>query len=94
MERATIVAEALNDWRQLRLERPVEYLDIDVIDTAALDANIHGMRHCYFNLNAFVVQDLAEIVTTRRRAYERRRLTHTVGNVWTFLSAPSHVDEI
>jgi len=94
MERATTAAEAQQDWRQLRIELPVEYLDLDVVDTSTLDSNVHGMRHCYFNLNSFIVDDLAEIVTTRRRACMRRRLTATSGNVWAFLAAPGHVDEV
>jgi len=94
MDRATMAAEALEDWRQLRIELPVDYLELDVVDTSTLDSNVHGMRHCYFNLNGFIVDDLAEIVTTRRRASMRRRLTHTVGNVYAFLAAPGHVNEV
>ena len=94
MDRETAAAEALQDWRQLRIELPVDYLDLDVVDTSTLGSNVHGLRHCYFNLNSFVVDDLAEIVTTRRRACGRRRLTATSGNVWAFLAAPAHVDEV
>jgi len=86
--------EAIQDHLELRVELPADYLDLDVVDASMLDSNVHGLRHCYFNLNSFIVDDLAEIVTTRRRACMRRRLTHSVGNVWCFLAAPSHVDEI
>ena len=81
-------------WRALRLERQVDYLDLDVIDTSSLDANVHGLRHAYFNLNPFIVDDLAEIVTMRKRACMRLKLTHCVGNVWTFLAAPGHVQDV
>ena len=93
-ERETTAARALDEWKQLRIELPVEYLALDVVDTASLDSNVHELRHCYFNLNAFIVDDLAEIVTTRRRACMRRRLTATSGNVWVFLAAPGHIDEV
>jgi hypothetical protein len=75
-------------------DSPVAYLDLDVIDASTLDSNVHGLRHAYFNLNSFIVDDLVEIVTTRRRACMRRRLIHSVGNVWCFLAAPAHVDEV
>lgn len=91
MDRST---EAYHDHQQLRLELPATYLDLDVVDASTLDSNVHGMRHCYFNLNSVLVDDLAEIVTTRRRACMRRRLTHSVGNVWCFLAAPGHVNEV
>jgi len=68
-----------------------EYLSLDVIDTTALDTNVHGMRHAYFNLNRFIIDDLTEVVTTRRRAHMRRQLTHRGGNVWSFLAAPSFI---
>ena len=72
----------------------MEYLDLDVIDTSTLDGNVHGLRHVFFNLNSFIVDDLAEIVLTRRRACSRRRLTHLVGNVFAFLATPGHVDSL
>jgi len=93
-ERETASARALDEWKQLRIELPVEYLALDVVDTSTLDSNVHELRHSYFNLNAFIVDDLAEIVTTRRRACMRRRLTATSGNVWVFLAAPGHIDAV
>jgi len=89
------IAEARKAWRRtLRLEQQVDYLDLDVVDTSSLDANVHGLRHAYFNLNPFIVDDLAEIVTMRKRACMRLKLTHCVGNVWTFLAAPGHVQDV
>eukprot|EP00325_Prymnesiales_sp_UTEX-LB-985_P007976 CAMPEP_0174702142 /NCGR_PEP_ID=MMETSP1094-20130205/6526_1 /TAXON_ID=156173 /ORGANISM="Chrysochromulina brevifilum, Strain UTEX LB 985" /LENGTH=449 /DNA_ID=CAMNT_0015899879 /DNA_START=86 /DNA_END=1435 /DNA_ORIENTATION=- len=77
-------------WEQLRVETK-EDLDLDVVDTSLLGTNVHGLRHAYFNLNSFIVDDLAEILTMRKRACSRLKLTHCAGNVWTFLAAPAHV---
>jgi hypothetical protein len=93
-EKEFLVAMIRELEEQLRIELPVEYLALDVVDTSTLDSNVHELRHCYFNLNAFIVDDLAEIVTTRRRACMRRRLTATSGNVWVFLAAPGHIDAV
>ena len=71
--------------------RAQEDLDLDVVDTSLLGTNVHGLRHAYFNLNSFIVDDLAEILTMRKRACSRLKLTHCAGNVWTFLAAPAHV---
>ena len=73
-------------------------LDLDVIDTSWMDTNTVGPRHSYFNVNRWLIDDLAEIIVTRRRASSRpHRLVkldmegRTFGNVWVFLAAPSWI---
>lgn len=67
-------------------------LDMDVIDTSWMDANVHAMRHNIFNVNRWVVDDLREIVYTQKRArFRNTRLIRRSGNVFTFLSAPKHI---
>eukprot|EP01025_Chloroclados_australasicus_P049860 TRINITY_DN569_c0_g1_i2.p1 TRINITY_DN569_c0_g1~~TRINITY_DN569_c0_g1_i2.p1 ORF type:complete len:521 (+),score=52.98 TRINITY_DN569_c0_g1_i2:74-1564(+) len=71
----------------------MKYLDIDVISTTYLQGNIHVYRHNYFHLNKEVVEDLRDLVLTKRRAYQRSsRLEHSHGNVYDFMVAPSHVE--
>jgi hypothetical protein len=67
-------------------------LDMDVIDTSWMDTNIHGLRHNYFNVNRFMIDDIRDIISTKRRAHLRSgRLTHRRGNVWSFLGAPKYI---
>lgn len=66
-------------------------LDIDVIDVSSMDNNMHAMRHNFFNLNRLMVDDLREILTQKRRASQRPRLTHISLNVYSFLNAPRHI---
>eukprot|EP00756_Hemistasia_phaeocysticola_P055153 Hpha_TRINITY_DN31071_c0_g1::TRINITY_DN31071_c0_g1_i1::g.64009::m.64009 len=76
-------------------------LDLDVVDCTWIDANVHGLRHAYFDLNAVLLDDLREIVTTRRRAQSRPQLHRcevtATGeflldtNVYIFLAAPTSV---
>ncbi len=73
-------------------------LDIDVIDTSWMDTNTQGPRHSYFHVNRWLIDDLAEVITTRKRAASRpHRLVKldvegkTRGNVWAFLAAPSWI---
>ena len=77
-------------------QRPA--LDVDVVDTSWMDSNTVGPRHAYFNVNRWLIDDLAEIILTRRRAAARpHRLVKldqdhdTHGNVWVFLAAPSWI---
>ena len=66
--------------------------DMDVIDVSWMDGNMHAMRHNFFNINRWMVDDLREILTTRRRAKLRSsRMTHRFSNVWSFLAVPTHV---
>ena len=67
-------------------------LDLDVIDVSWMDMNVHSMRHNFFNVNRWMVDDLREIITTQARARLRTsRMTHRFGNVWSFLAAPRHI---
>lgn len=67
-------------------------LEMDVIDVSWMDGNMHAMRHNFFNINRWMVDDLREILTTRNRARLRTsRMTHRFGNVYSFLAVPAHV---
>ena len=67
-------------------------LDMDVIDTSWMDSNVQTLRHSYFNVNRWLIDDIRETVVNCYRARERTsRLTHRRGNVWSFLAAPRHV---
>jgi hypothetical protein len=70
-------------------------LDLDVIDLSWLDSNVHGyVRHAYFNINRWLVDDLREIITTGKRAAHRtHRLSHRAHNVWSPMAAPLHVSK-
>jgi hypothetical protein len=72
-------------------DRPLEYLDIDVIDTTWMDNNVHAIRHNYFNLNPTVVEDLRFLMVEQQRASSRPGLLKTTENVYIFLVAPSHI---
>ena len=66
--------------------------DMDVIDVSWMDGNMHAMRHNFFNINRWMVDDLREILTTRVRARLRTsRMTHRFSNVWSFLAVPTFV---
>ena len=55
-------------------------------------ARAQALRHNYFNVNRWLIDDIREIITTKRRARQRTgRMTHRRGNVWSFLSAPKYV---
>ena len=71
--------------------RSYRALDIDVIDVSSMDNNMHSMRHNFFNLNRLMVDDLRDILTQKRRASLRPRLTHISLNVYSFLNAPRHI---
>jgi hypothetical protein len=67
-------------------------LDMDVIDTSWMDSNVHALRHNYFNVNRWMLDDIRDTVVTRRRAHLRAGgLTHRRGNVWSFVGAPKYV---
>ena len=86
------------DFRRSKIARA---LDVDVIDTSWMDTNATGPRHAYFNVNRWIIDDLAEVVTTRKRAIARpHRLirldrgaaqTSAHAPVYVFLAAPSWV---
>ncbi|EEA04746.1 uncharacterized protein CMU_038120 [Cryptosporidium muris RN66] len=72
-----------------------QYLDMDVIDQSYIDQNVSTMRHNNWNLNREVIEDLRELVVTRKRAYQRStRLDKREGNVWVYRLAPSYVTSI
>jgi esterase/lipase superfamily enzyme len=68
---------------------------IDVVDCTSMDANVSGMRHSYFDLNAHVVADLQELLRTQKPACRRSRLVRTAAdpraNVFAFLASPVFV---
>jgi len=71
---------------------PALPLDMDVIDTSWMDSNVQALRHSYFNVNRWLIDDIRDTIVMRSRAHERTsRLTHRRGNVWSFLAAPRHV---
>jgi esterase/lipase superfamily enzyme len=74
------------------LSRHGDSLDLDVVDTTALDMNIHAAKHSYFNLNKYIVDDVVDVITNCKRAVDREgRLLNIESNIYCFLSAPSYV---
>jgi esterase/lipase superfamily enzyme/uncharacterized membrane protein len=69
-----------------------EILDMDIIDTSELDMNVHAARHSYFNLNKYIIDDVADIISNGQRARQRENsLVLMKGNVYGFLTAPSFI---
>lgn len=76
-------------------EQRLNYLDMDVIDQSFIEQNVGTMRHNNWNLNREVIEDLRELVVSRKRAYQRStRLDKREGNVWVYRIAPSCVTSI
>ncbi|PFH32079.1 hypothetical protein BESB_020200 [Besnoitia besnoiti] len=72
-----------------------EWLDLDVIDMTWLGHNVHSMRHSYWPLNREIIEDIRELVVTRKRARQRTsRLDRREGNVWVYRVAPSSLTSI
>eukprot|EP01053_Blabericola_migrator_P005141 Blabericola_migrator_1__5140@NODE_2655_length_2489_cov_481_968208_g1664_i0_p1_GENE_NODE_2655_length_2489_cov_481_968208_g1664_i0NODE_2655_length_2489_cov_481_968208_g1664_i0_p1_ORF_typecomplete_len571_score76_52DUF900/PF05990_12/5_4e28Abhydrolase_6/PF12697_7/0_014LCAT/PF02450_15/0_2_NODE_2655_length_2489_cov_481_968208_g1664_i07762467 len=72
-----------------------EWLDLDVIDCTYLEANVHNLKHCFFNINASVVGDLRELLTQKTRASQRHQLLERRdGNVYTFRVPPAQLRSI
>lgn len=46
-------------------------VDLDVIDTTFVDQNVHAMRHSFWNLNREIIEDIRELMVTRKRARQR-----------------------
>jgi hypothetical protein len=67
------------------------FLDMDVVDTTAIENNVHQLRHNYFSINRELVEDLRDLIATQRRAAHRCRLQKSEGNVYSLLVAPSCV---
>ena len=69
-----------------------ELLDVDVMDTSGLQDNMHSVRHSAFNVNRMMVEDLRDIIVSRRRASDRQsRLVHKRGNLYCFMTTPAAV---
>lgn len=68
--------------------------DIDVIDCSSIDQNIHKLRHNYYMLNTQVVEDICELIGSRRWANNRTRLVRTEANTFNFLCPPADVLEL
>lgn len=69
-----------------------EWLDLDVIDCTYLDVNVHTLRHCFFNINASVIQDIRELLVDCNRARDRHAaLERRSGNVYTFRTPPAQL---
>ncbi|KAJ0411850.1 hypothetical protein ATCC90586_003003 [Pythium insidiosum] len=68
-----------------------DFLDVDVVDTTWMDNNVHAVRHNYFNLNPTMIDDLRQIIVSKRRARHRPGLLHTSANIHIFLVAPGHI---
>ncbi|XP_026193348.1 uncharacterized protein LOC34624072 [Cyclospora cayetanensis] len=72
-----------------------DWLDVDVIDMTWLGSNVHALRHSYWSLNREVIEDLRELIVTRKRARHRTsRLDRREGNVWVYRVAPSSLTSI
>lgn len=72
-----------------------DWLDVDVIDMTWLGHNVHSLRHSYWSLNREVIEDLRELIVTRKRARQRTsRLDRREGNVWVYRVAPSSLTSI
>eukprot|EP01054_Gregarina_sp_Poly1_P010035 Gregarina_sp_Poly_1__10034@NODE_672_length_6835_cov_143_220597_g507_i0_p4_GENE_NODE_672_length_6835_cov_143_220597_g507_i0NODE_672_length_6835_cov_143_220597_g507_i0_p4_ORF_typecomplete_len242_score34_31_NODE_672_length_6835_cov_143_220597_g507_i057046429 len=88
------VAESKQDEPDVHDEQ-YEWLDVDVIDCTYLEANVHQLRHCFFNINASVVGDLRELLTQKTRASQRHhQLELRDGNVYTFRVPPARLSSI
>ena len=37
------------------------------------------------------LDDIHDVIATKRRAHQRTRLTHRRGNVWSFTGAPKYI---
>ena len=76
---------------QVQRRRSSSPLDLDVIEVSWMDHNMHGMRHSFFDINRFMVDDLCELFSTKRRASSRSPLLHRHTNVYSFMNAPRHI---
>lgn len=76
-------------------EERIEWLDVDVIDTTFIDQNVHALRHSFWNLNREIIEDVRDLLVTRKRARQRTgRLDRRDGNVWVYRVAPSFLTSI
>ena len=64
-------------------------LDVDVIDASGLQHNMDPVRHAAFTVNRMMVEDLREIIVSRKRASDRpSRLVNKKGNLYCFMTTP------
>jgi len=62
---------------------------LDVVDCSSLEQNVHVVRHSTFTLNRSMIDDLFEIIVSRKRAKDRdSRLVRLDRNRWQFRIAP------
>ena len=68
-------------------------LDMDIIETTWLEANVHSIRHSFFNINTLLIDDIREVIEHKRRACHRLRTIRkgTNTNIFVFMSAPTVV---
>ena len=66
---------------------------LDIINATSVSSNVHELRHSYFSLSREVIEDIRELIVTRRRAEHRKsRLTRRYdSNIFDFLLAPPHM---
>lgn len=75
------------------IEEAVQYLDVDLVDSSALQENFHSMRHSAFNVNRVLVEDLRDVIVEGLRARVRTsRLLNEKGNLYHFMTIPPTVN--
>jgi len=68
--------------------------ELDVINTVDLDRNMNEDFHGYFNINRAMVDDLYELIVTRKRAEERTSRLKLYAGIYRFTIVPSSVVQI
>eukprot|EP00192_Tetraselmis_astigmatica_P009321 CAMPEP_0117655888 /NCGR_PEP_ID=MMETSP0804-20121206/4515_1 /TAXON_ID=1074897 /ORGANISM="Tetraselmis astigmatica, Strain CCMP880" /LENGTH=881 /DNA_ID=CAMNT_0005462261 /DNA_START=165 /DNA_END=2810 /DNA_ORIENTATION=- len=69
-----------------------QLVDVDIIQTTHLGANVQSVRHSAWSLNRELVDDLRDTIVNKQRAFQRSsRLQYRGGNRYNFLVAPTHV---
>jgi len=80
---------------EIFMEASRDFEGVDVVDCSNMDANVHGVRHSYFDLNMAVVGDLQQLISHSTRASGRNGLVRIAMdrrlNVFTFLAPPLFV---
>jgi esterase/lipase superfamily enzyme len=75
------------------VEEAAQYLDVDLVDSSALQENFHSMRHSAFNVNRVLVEDLRDVIVEGFRARVRTsRLLNEKGNLYHFMTIPPTVN--
>eukprot|EP01127_Copromyxa_protea_P010768 TRINITY_DN2658_c0_g1_i1.p1 TRINITY_DN2658_c0_g1~~TRINITY_DN2658_c0_g1_i1.p1 ORF type:complete len:654 (+),score=83.85 TRINITY_DN2658_c0_g1_i1:391-2352(+) len=68
--------------------------ELDVVDTGDLDRNMNDDFHGYFNINKTMVEDLYELIVTRKRAEERTSRLKLNNGIYRFTIVPSSVVQV